>query len=87
MLDFDAHEKEINLATDDIVQMIASLFVLEFDVEAVLDSNFHFDWFVYAGFDSWELDEDFVFLGDGWEPLALDFDADKVFYGDVATMV
>ena len=56
-------------------------------MEAVLDSNFHFDWFVYAGFDSWELDEDFVFLGDGWEPLALDFDADKVFYRDVATMV
>lgn len=43
MLDLDPDEEEINFAHDDVLQMVFGLVVFEFNVQAVLDADFHFD--------------------------------------------
>ena len=43
VLNFDAHQQEVNLADDNIVQVVLGLVVLELNVEAILDAHFHFD--------------------------------------------
>ena len=43
MFDLDSDEEEVDLAHDDVFQMVFAFVVLEFDVKAILDTNFHFD--------------------------------------------
>ena len=43
MFDLNSDEEEIDLAHDDVFQMVFAFVVLEFDVKAVLNSHFHFD--------------------------------------------
>ena len=67
--------------------MITSLSILKLYMKAVFDSHLHFDRIIYWWLDSWDLNEDFVFLCNEGQPLALNFNADKVFHRDVATVV
>ena len=43
VLDLDADEQEVDLADDDVVQVVLRLVVLELDVEALLDADLHLD--------------------------------------------
>ena len=49
VFDLNSHEQEVNLPHDAIAQVILSLGVLELDVEAVLDADFHLDRRVVLG--------------------------------------
>ena len=43
MFDFYSDEQEIDFANDDVFKMVFALVILELDVKAILNSNFHFD--------------------------------------------
>jgi hypothetical protein len=43
MLDLDSNEQEVDLAHDHVFEMVFGLVVLEFNVQAILDADFHLD--------------------------------------------
>jgi hypothetical protein len=67
--------------------MITAFLILKLYMEAVFNSHLHFDWFVHGWLNPRDLNKDFVFLRDWWEPLALNFDTYEVFHRDIATVV
>lgn len=78
VLDFDPNQEEVDLAQDDVGEVVASAFVFELDVEAVLNADLHLDRFVHHGLFADDLNEDLVLLVKGWEELPLHNDSDKV---------
>jgi len=43
VFDLYSDEQEIDFAYDDVFKMVFALVILELDVKAILNSNFHFD--------------------------------------------
>ena len=60
MLDFYPHEEKVNFADDGVLEVVLALVVLEFDVQAVLDADLHFDAVVDVGVGGEGVDDNFL---------------------------
>ena len=49
MLDFDAHQEEVDFANDDVFEVVLWSVVFEFDVKAIFNTDFHLDGVVNLG--------------------------------------
>ena len=79
VLDLDADEQEVDLADDDVVQVVLRLVVLELDVEALLDAHLHLDRVVDLGRRVRLLNEELLLLDHvARRVMARDRHADKV---------
>lgn len=66
MLDLEAHEKEIDAAYNDILQVVLVFGVFKFDVQTILDTDIHLDRTVGLRRQSVRVDPDILFTNDGW---------------------
>ena len=68
VFDLDAHQQEVDLADDHVLQVVLRLVVFELDVEALLDPHFHLDWVVHLGVGGKGVDRQVKLLGHVSQP-------------------
>mmetsp|Transcript_20253 Transcript_20253/g.56432 ORF Transcript_20253/g.56432 Transcript_20253/m.56432 type:complete len:285 (+) Transcript_20253:549-1403(+) len=87
VLDLDAHEQEVDLAADHILQMVHASVVLELDVQTILDADLQLDSGIDRGWDAQALHPHILLLRQRWQELAFHDDLDEVPNAGVASVV